>query len=635
MVTRLPILDVRPQVENGAFPAKAVEGEEMTVRARIFGEEPTVVRAAVVLTDPEGQERHPVPMHHLGDDHWAAVVAPDMMGDWTFHVQSWHDPVAAWVRTATKRFEAEVDLELTLAEGAQVLERTADVDPTARSVTPQLHEADVPALDRFATALAFVETLPTEAVQDHLDASAPLPLQVDRERALVGSWYEMFPRSEGAQVLGDGTVRAGTLRSAAERLPGVAAMGFDVVCLPPVSPIGVTGRRGRDGSHVAEPADPGSPWAVGSADGGHDALDPGLGTLQDLAYFLERAEDLGLEVALDLVLQCSPDHPWVAEHPEWFIHRADGTLARAQDPPTRHEDVCPLDFDSDPAGLYLEVLRIVRTWIERGVRIFRVATVHTNPVAFWQQLLHDVRMSDPDVLFLAGAHHGSPARLHALSAVGFHQSHTYLPWRQGAAETADYLDEVGNRTSDVLRPNFVVNAPDLLPRYLQGGDESMFRMRAVLAATGSPTWGMYAGYELLEHEAAGPDAEEYLHPETYEIKVRDWSREGPLVSFITRLNEVRRRHPALQRLRDLQLHSTDAGGVIAYSKVTGQDVVLVVLDLFPSWERTVGIRVAPADLGLRSASALLRDELDDTTHDLRSVTISPEAPARILVPAAR
>lgn len=634
MVTRVPILDVRPRVECGTFPVKAVEGEELTVRARVFGEGPTVVRAAVVLTDPDGHDLPPVPMHHLGNDHWAAVVRPGRPGDWTYRVQSWHDPIATWVKIATRRFEAEVDLELTLSEGAAVLRRAADRDPAARAMAPQLEDSDSDPVDRFAVALALIETLPTDTIQDHLDESTPLRLAVDRERALVGAWYEMFPRSEGARRLADGSVRSGTFATAAERLPGIAAMGFDVVYLPPINPIGVTGRKGRNNALVAEPGDPGSPWAIGSADGGHDAIHPDLGTEDDFAAFVARADQLGLEIALDLALQCSPDHPWLREHPEWFVHRPDGSIAFAENPPKKYEDIVPLDFDADPVGLYLEVVRIVRLWISRGIRIFRVDNPHTKPLAFWEQLLADVRATDPDVVFLAEAF-TSPAMLHALSAAGFHQSYTYFTWRQGASETADYLDEVSNRTSDFLRPNFFVNTPDILPRYLQAGDEAMFRMRAVLAACGSPSWGMYAGYELMEHTPAGPDTEEYLDSEKYEYAFRDWSEPGPLVPFITRLNQVRRTHPALQRLRNLQVHPTDADGVIAFSKATGDDVVLVVLDLFPSWERTVGVRVAPADVGLVGAEGSLRDEMDDSLHTLNAVTLSPDAPARILVPADR
>lgn len=634
MVTRVPILDIRPQVESGAFPTKAVQGEELTVRARIFDEGAAVVRAAVVLTAPDGSERHPIPMHHLGDDHWAAVVEPDAVGNWTFHLLSWHDPLASWVRSATRRFEADVDLEVTLREGAHVLRRASDVDPAATAVAGQLEETGTPALERFATALAFVETLPTEAVRDHLDASHRLPLRVDRERALVGSWYEMFPRSEGAERLSDGGVRAGTLTTAAQRLEGIASMGFDVVCLPPIHPIGTTRRRGQGGALEARPSDPGSPWAVGSSEGGHDALDPALGTMEDFAAFVSRATELGLEVALDLALQCSPDHPWVTDHPDWFLRRLDGSFAQPRDPAELPEDVYVLDFDSDPAGLYLEVFSIIRTWVERGVHVFRVHEPHTKPLAFWQQLIADVRAMDPDVVLLAETF-ASPAMMQALSTVGFHQSYTYFPWRQGAAEVADHLEEVGNRTADVLRPHFVVNTRDLLPRHLQDGDEAMFRMRTVLAATGSPTWGMSAGYELMEHEPAGPGSEHYRHPERYEIRVRDWSTEAPLVPFITRVNEIRRRHPALQRLRNLQVHPTDANGVIAYSKVSGDDVVLVVLDLFPSWERNVAVRVEPSDLGLGSAAATLRDELDGSVHTLSSVTLSPASPARVLVPADR
>ncbi len=344
------------------------------------------------------------------------------------------------------------------------------------------------------------------------------------------------------------------------------------------------------------------------------------------------AHQLALEVALDLALQCSPDHPWVTEHPEWFTTRADGSIAHADNPPATSKDIVPLDFDNDPDGLYFEVLRIVAFWIDHGVRIFRVHTAHTKPVPFWERLLAEVREIDSDVIFLAEAF-TSPAMAHALTAVGFQQSYTYFTWREHADETAAYLDEDSNRTSDFMRPNFFVNTPDILPRYLQDGDESMFRARVVLAATGSSSWGMYAGYELMEHEPAARDTEEYLEAEKYEIKVRDWDDPRSLAPFIAHLNQIRRTHPALQRLRNLTVHRTNQTGVIAYSKATGDDSVLVVVDLFPAFEKRVTIEVEPADLGLPPGTDLtMRDELDGTHCRADRVPLSSHQPARILTP---
>jgi starch synthase (maltosyl-transferring) len=630
MVSRVPVLGVRPQIEGGRYPVKAVPDEEFTVRARVFGEGRGVVRAAVVLTGPDGDDRPSMRMTHIDNDQWVAVVSADTPGPWTFRVESWHDPLAAWVRDAQLRFAEDVDVEVTLAEGAALLRRGVESDPACGMVADDLLQSDVPAVERLATALAFLATFDRGVVRDHVGGSDRYPVFVDRERALVGAWYEMFPRSEGAVVRSDGSVQAGTLRTAAKRLEAIAAMGFDVVHLPPVHPIGDSNRKGRDNALVAGLDDPGSPWAVGSQHGGHDAVHPELGTLDDFDAFVERARQLDLEVALDLALQCSPDHPWVTEHPEWFATRADGSIAHAENSPTSSEDVYPLDFDNDPDNLYYEVLRIVAHWIDHGVRLFRADKAHAKPLRFWERLLADVREIDPEVVFLAEAF-TAPSMMHALAAVGFHQSHTYFTWREHADETAAYLDEVSNRTSDFMRPNFFVNTPDILPRYLQDGDESLFRARAVLAATGSPSWGMYAGYELMEHEAAGPNSEEYLHSEKYEIKVRDWDDPRSLVSFIARLNEIRHSHPALQRLRNLVVHSTDKAGVIAFSKRNGNDAVLVVVDLFPAFGKAVGVTIEPADLGLPAGTDLtMRDELDGVQCHAERVPLGNHSPARIL-----
>ena len=630
MVTRVPVMEVRPQIEGGRLAVKAVPGEEFTVQARVFGEGGGIVRASVVLTDPDGRDRPPVAMTRLDNDYWAAVVSADRVGPWTFRIESWHDPIAAWVRDAQIRIEAGVDVELTLADGAALLRRGAASDPAAGVVAGSLLDVTVSAVERLATALTFLTAFDRSDVRDHVDATSSFPVFVDRERALEGAWYEMFPRSEGAIRLEDGSVRQGTLRTAAKRLEGVAAMGFDVVSLSPIHPIGETRRRGRDNASVAGLDDPGSPWAVGSILGGHDAVDPALGTIEDFDSFVERARQLDLEVALDLALQCSPDHPWVADHPEWFTVRSDGSIAHDENPPNPSTDVYPLDFDRDPDGLYFEILRVVAYWIDHGVRIFRVDNPHTKPLPFWERLLADVRDIDVDVVFLADAL-TVPAMLHALSAVGFHQSHTYFTWRVHADQTAAYLDEVNNRTSDFMRPNLFVNTSEVLPRYLQDGDESVFRARAVLAATGSPSWGMYAGYELMEDESTGPNSEVYRHSERYEIKMRDWDDPASLAPFITRLNEIRRAHPALRRLRNLSLHRTDQAGVIAFSKVTDDDAVLVVVDLFPAFHKVVRVDIDAAALGLPPHIEMaLHDELDGTICRADRIPLSTSEPARIL-----
>ncbi len=630
MIPRVPVMGVRPQIEGGRFAIKAVPNEEFTVQARVFGEGRGVVRAAVILTGPDGRDRPPIRMTHVDNDHWAAVVSADTVGAWTFRVESWHDPIAAWVRDAQIRFAADVDVELTLAEGATLLRRGTDIDPTCGVVAQDLLETTSPAIERLATALAFLATFDRSTVRDHVGTTDRYPVFVDRKRALVGAWYQMFPRSEGSEVRYDGSVQQGTLRTAAKRLEAVAAMGFDVVCLSPIHPIGETHRKGRDNAPVADLGDPGSPWAIGSIHGGHDAVDPELGTIDDFVAFVERARQLDLEVALDLALQCSPDHPWVTEHPEWFATRADGSIAHVENPPTSARDVYLLDFDNDPDNLYFEILGIVAHWIDHGVRIFRVDNAHTKPLRMWERLLSDVRGIDPGVVFLADAL-TAPAMMHALAAVGFHQSYTYFTWREHASETTAYLDEVSNRTSDFMRPNFFVNTPDILPRYLQDGDESLFRARAVLAATGSPSWGVYAGYELMEHEAAGPDSEEYLHSEKYEIKARDWDSHRSLAPFIARLNAIRHAHPALQLLRNLVLHPTNQTGVIAFSKKCGDDAVLVVLDLFPAFGKAVRVEIDAEALGLPPDTDLtMRDELDGTLCHVGRVPLSNNAPARVL-----
>ncbi len=423
---------------------------------------------------------------------------------------------------------------------------------------------------------------PGEFKRELVSTSESFPIRVERERALVGSWYEFFPRSEGAIKNADGSITSGTFKTSAKRIPEVAAMGFDVLYIPPIHPIGYAHRKGKNNSLNATESDPGVPWGIGNSSGGHDSVNPELGTLSDFEDFLKVARKNDIEVALDLALQCSPDHPWVKSNPEWFTKRADGTIAYAENPPKKYEDIYPINFDNDYRGLFTEIFRIVSFWIEKGISIFRVDNPHTKPVHFWQELISKVNEKYPDVIFLSEAF-TNPPMMHALGKAGFQQSYTYFTWRTTKQELMDYGREVAQHTSAFFRPNFWVNTPDILPFHLQSGNPAIFALRAVLAATMTPSWGMYAGYELFEHIPIAEGKEEYRDSEKYEIKVRDWAgaaKKGiTLAPFITQLNLIRRNNPALQRLRNLTFHPTDSDQIIAYSKREGDNLVLVVVNL--------------------------------------------------------
>jgi len=606
MIARIPILDVEPVIEGGAYPAKASVGERFEVSARVFREGHDQLGAGVVLTDPEGSERPLVLMVPAEDDLYAAEVTPDAVGAWTFRVESWGDPYATWLHDAPIKVGADVDTELMLLEGALLFERALAELPASAEAQRQLLEdvattlrrTNLNPVSRLDEAItAEIQSVFTRfPLRELAGASSAYPFFVDRRRAAYGAWYEFFPRSEGARRNADGTYLSGTFATAAERLPAVADMAFDVIYLPPVHPIGRVNRKGPNNTLTAGPDDPGSPWAIGSAEGGHDTIHPELGTFADFDAFVARAGQLGLEVALDLALQCAPDHPWVTEHPQWFGTRADGSIAYAENPPKKYQDIYPLYFDNDPEGIFVEVLRVVRLWMSHGVRIFRVDNPHTKPVAFWQRLLGEIRDSDPDVVFLSEAF-TKPAMMRALGMMGFHQSYTYFTWRETSGELGDYLSEVAHETSDVLRPNFFVNTPDILPGFIQRGGGDAFAVRAVLAATGSPSWGVYAGYELFENLPLRPGSEEYVDSEKFQIKIRDWDAArasgATLAPYLTRLNQIRRAHPALQQLRDLTLHASDNNAILCFSKQSGDDTVIVVVNNDP-WsvqESTIQLRM--------------------------------------------
>ncbi|MFD5032950.1 alpha-1,4-glucan--maltose-1-phosphate maltosyltransferase [Streptomyces sp. NPDC058405] len=628
MIGRIPVLDVRPLVDCGRRPAKAVSGESFQVTATVFREGHDAVAANVVLLDPGGHPGPWTPMHELapGTDRWGAEVTPTEEGSWTYTVEAWSDPVATWRHAAGIKIPADIDTALVLAEGAELYERAAAGVPKREgreavlAAVDALRDESLPATARLAAALSpeADAALARHPLRELVSSSRPAPLLVERRRALFGSWYELFPRSEGAVVKEGEPPVSGTFRTAAERLPAVAAMGFDVVYLPPIHPIGTTYRKGPNNSLDPGPDDVGVPWAIGSAEGGHDAVHPDLGTIEDFDHFVETARTLRMEVALDFALQCSPDHPWVAKHPDWFHHRADGSIAYAENPPKKYQDIYPIDFDRDLRGLVRETTRVLRHWMTHGVRIFRVDNPHTKPVVFWEKVIANINRTDPDVIFLAEAF-TRPAMMRTLGAVGFQQSYTYFTWRNTKQELTDYLTELSGESASYMRPNFFVNTPDILHAYLQEGGRPAFEVRAVLAATMVPTWGVYAGYELCENSPAKPGSEEYLDSEKYQLRPRDWDaaeREGRTIApLITTLNRIRRRHPALQQLRDIHFHHADNDAVIAYSKRSGSNIVLVVVNLDPHHTQEATVSLDMERLGLdRHETAPVRDELTGETY---------------------
>lgn len=620
VIGRIPVMSVTPSVDCGRWPARAVVGEAVPVRATVFREGHDAVAASVVLVDPDGVEQPPRRMALLeaGLDLWGADVVPDREGDWTFRVEGWSDPYATWEHDAVIKVAADVDTELMLTEGALLLERAAATKgrPPAhvqalRDAVTGLRDTTRPAQARLAagTSPAVHAALSAAPVREMVTASADHVIRVQRERALVGAWYEFFPRSEGATY--DPATESwttGTLRTAAGRLQAIADMGFDVAYVTPVHPIGTTNRKGRNNTLDPRPEDPGSPYAIGSPDGGHDAIEPSLGTFEDWDAFVAEARRLGLEVALDLALQCSPDHPWVTEHPEWFTTRADGSIAYAENPPKKYQDIYPLNFDNDPEGIYAAVLRVVLKWVDHGVTLFRVDNPHTKPVEFWEWLIAKVNAEHPEVIFLAEAF-TRPAMMHTLAKVGFHQSYTYFAWRNTKEELTEYLTELSGESADYMRPSFWPTTHDILTPYMQYGGRPAFRLRAALAATMVPTYGIYSGYELVEN-VARPGVEEQIDNEKYEFKPRDWDAAladgSSLAPWLTRLNEIRRNHPALQRLRNITFHPVDDDATICFSKrltaaqsPTGrEDTVIVIANLDPHGVRETMVHLDMPALGL-------------------------------------
>lgn len=623
-IGRIPILDVRPDVGVPELSAKAYVGEVVPFSATCFREGHDVIGVALHLRNPEGKSSR-IQMHSAGPgtDRWVAQAQPDKPGAWTFTIEAYADDYATWHHNAEVKIPLGIDVELMLTIGSELFtraskepSRTATHRKKLAAMAAALVNTSVDPMHRFEQAsgedvAAILAHAPISSLETY---SAEHPLRVERSRAGFANWYEFFPRSEGAKQNKDGSWTSGNFRTAAKRLPAVAKMGFNVLYMPPIHPIGTLNRKGPNNTLVTSPGDPGSPWAIGSAEGGHDAIHPDLGSFADFAYFLKEAKKHGLEVALDLALQAAPDHPWVKSNPEWFTTLPDGTIAYAENPPKKYQDIYPINFDNDPEGIRAEVLRVVLFWISQGITTFRVDNPHTKPVDFWEWLIAQVNTAHPEVVFLAEAF-TRPAMMQTLAKVGFQQSYSYFTWRNTKWELEEFFRSISQDTADFMRPNLFVNTPDILTEYLQFGGPAAFTIRATLAATAAPLWGVYTGFELFE-SVARPGAEEYIDNEKFEYKFRDWDaieKAGTsLAPYLTQLNTIRAEHPALGQLRNITIQRTDDDAILCYSKHldaqftrTGRsDTLIMVVNTDPHSVRETTVHLDLTTLGASHGDTL-------------------------------
>ena len=569
------IEEVYPLIDGGRFPVKRIVGERVEIWADIYRDGHDVTAAALTWRHEREREWHREPMTLDSNDRWTASFVPDQVGRHLYAIEAWTDAFATWRRGFELKQKAGADVTLDAIEGAAMLTKAQGGG----------HDATAVILKRCEEYLQTGDTAPllTPELQDamaegqfrpDLTRSTLFPLIADRVRARYGAWYEMIPRSQGTMA-----GEHGTFKDCIARLPDVNAMGFDVVYLTPIHPIGETNRKGRNNAVTAEDGDPGSFYAIGSAEGGHDAVHPQLGTLADFREFVTACEKLGMEVALDFAVQCSPDHPWLNQHPQWFKRRPDGSMRYAENPPKKYEDIVNPDFSSEDAGALWNALRdVVLFWVDQGVKIFRVDNPHTKPFRFWEWMIHEVQLQHPDVIFLAEAF-TRPKLMKGLAKLGFTQSYTYFTWRTEKWELEQYLAELTRYPErDFYRANFFVNTPDILPYHLQGGETWMFKSRVALAATLSSTYGIYNGFELLEHEPI-PGREEYLDSEKYQIKVRDWDKPGNIKPYISDLNRIRRANPALQQTSNLRFIGIEDGNVTAFAKESVDQTNAVVVTI--------------------------------------------------------
>ena len=646
---RINVMDITPTEERGIFPARVELGEPFEMTAQVFIEGRTKVGATAIVRNPRGKEtmRQAMTCVNPGLDRWTVMVkcgehsdlkpwedgyaaVKRQLGEWTVTIEGWEDTYVSWLHDARIKVRVMDDVDNALNSGAELLARwaaTPDAGLTARDrktlekATETMADQTLSAEDRLAagdnpTIAALHETHP---LRDGISPSQPQRFKVERPKSSFAAWYQFFPRSEGATIdPNTGKIIQGTLKTSMAGLERAAAEGFDIVYLPPVFPIGVTNRKGRNNTLVAGPDDPGSPFGIGSELGGHDTVDPLLGTMDDFKALCQRAHELGLEIALDFALQCSPDHPWVKAHPNWFRHKPDGSIAFAENPPKKYQDIYPIDFNADMPGIEKEVERIMNLWIEAGVTIFRIDNPHTKPVRFWQDVIAAVTKKHPEILFLAEAF-TRPGMMRALSYVGFTQSHCYFPWRNTKDELEEYLPITNGDDGYYQHNTFWPTTPDILTAYVRDNGVAGHCVRAVLAAMGSPSWGIYNGYELIENKQR-PGFEEQIDNEKYEVKVRDWSKakQYGVAEMLTALNKIRRAHPAALSYHNLTVLPTSDPNILAFARHTpaeltgtGQaDTLIVVVNLDGHNAHQSMIHLELGELGLPTDRPLnVRDEL--------------------------
>jgi starch synthase (maltosyl-transferring) len=616
---RVSIRDVSPEVDGGRYPAKASRGEPVTVEADVFADSHDLIRATVCWRKAGQRRWQEAPMELVVNDRWRGRFTPDELGRYEFRVTGWIDRFGTWQRDTRKKLDAGVATSVDLLIGAELLDEVRgrakgpdrdELDRLHATLTDERFELPAraaPSLTEDADALVVRNDARRFAVE-----SDRLPLRVDRERARFSTWYELFPRSASPEP-----GRHGTFDDVIARLPYVASMGFDVLYLPPIHPIGTVHRKGRNNSVICEPGDPGSPWAIGSAEGGHEAIHPELGTIEDLRRLVAACGDHGLELAIDIAFQCAPDHPWVAEHPEWFRRRPDGTIQYAENPPKKYQDIYPLDFEtSDPEGLWQALKGVFDHWIAEGVRIFRVDNPHTKAFAFWEWCIDELTREHPDVILLSESF-TRPKVMKELARIGFHQSYTYFAWRDEKWELEQYYHELFQTdVIDYFRPNSWPNTPDILTGFLQHGGRPAFVQKLVLAATLTANYGIYGPpFELMLHQAR-PGAEEYLDNEKYEIHHWDLDRPGSLRELIAWVNRIRRENPALQQDRGFAIHHVDNEQLFAYSKRAGDNVVLTVVNLDRHWKQAGRTWLDLDALGIEEGEAF---EVHDRIGDARYV----------------
>ena len=646
---RINVMDITPAEERGIFPARVELGEPFEITAQVFIEGRTKVGATAIVRNPRGKEtmRRAMTCVNPGLDRWTVMVkcgehsdlkpwedgytaVKRQLGEWTVTIEGWEDAYVSWLHDARIKVRVMDDVDNALNSGAELLARwaeTPDTGLTARDrktlekAAETMADQTLSAEDRLAagdnpTIAALHETHP---LRDGISPSQPQRFKVERPKSSFAAWYQFFPRSEGATIdPNTGKIIQGTLKTSMAGLERAAAEGFDIVYLPPVFPIGVTNRKGRNNTLVAGPDDPGSPFGIGSELGGHDTVDPLLGTMDDFKALCQRAHELGLEIALDFALQCSPDHPWVKAHPNWFRHKPDGSIAFAENPPKKYQDIYPIDFNADMPGIEKEVERIMNLWIEAGVTIFRIDNPHTKPVRFWQDVIAAVTKKHPEILFLAEAF-TRPGMMRALSYVGFTQSHCYFPWRNTKDELEEYLPVTNGDDGYYQHNTFWPTTPDILTAYVRDNGVAGHCVRAVLAAMGSPSWGIYNGYELIENKQR-PGFEEQIDNEKYEVKVRDWSKakQYGVAEMLTALNKIRRAHPAALSYHNLTVLPTSDPNILAFARHTpaeltgtGQaDTLIVVVNLDGHNAHQSMIHLELSELGLPTDRPLnVRDEL--------------------------